>query len=326
MLLILLAVLDGVFRALWHPHPIRLPEQFSPAYLDAYIARARGTRPLVIVGDSVLWGYDLDATASVAADLAALRPTTPILNLSYEGGSVVNSEFVLRLVRARGIRPAAVIVNLNSKEFNPLDSAYDRLQPALERAGARLITPRDRARLKMLPAPTFADRLDAAVASAWAVYRHRVDIRVALFGVDDAATFMTNLVHRVTGESARYQRLHRPTPDAFVATYDLEPPAPDNVEVISLRALRDELVRDGTPTVAFLTPTNHALLHDTLDDPAYAQNLRRIASIMRGPRIRVVDLDRLDVGNHFIDNDHLDARGSHILAQRLNREVDALQP
>ncbi len=326
MLLALLATLDVAFRALWHPHPIRLPEQFSPAYLDAYVARARGTRPLVIVGDSVLWGYGLDSSDSVVARLAALRPGTAILNLSYEGGSVVNSEFALRLVRACGIRPAAVIVNLNSKEFNPLDSAYDRLQPSLERAGAGLLTPRDRALLKLLPAPAFADRLDAAVASVWDVYRHRVDIRVALFGVDDAATFLSDLVHRFTGETARYERLHRPTPEAFVATYDLEPPAPGNVEAIYLRALRDELARDGTPAVAFLTPTNHALLHDTLDDPAYAENLRRIASAMRAPRIRVVDLDRLDVGPHFIDNDHLDARGSRILAEHLNRELDALRP
>ncbi len=318
--------MDLAFRALWHPHPIRLPEQFSPAYLDAYVARARGTRPLVIVGDSVLWGYDLDASDSVVAQLASLRPGTPILNLSYEGGSVVNSEFALRFVRARGIRPAAVLLNLNSKEFNPLDSAYDRLHPSLERAGAPLITPQDRTLLKTLPAPTFADRLDAAVASVWDVYRQRVDIRVALFGVDDAATFVTNVVHRITGEAARYERFHRPTADAFVATYDLEPPAPDNVEAIYLRALRDELARDGTPALAFLTPTNHALLHDTLDDPAYGQNLRRIASTMRGPGIRVVDLDRLAVGPHFLDNDHLDARGSRILAERLNRELAALQP
>ncbi len=324
MLIALLALLDVAVRAWWHPHPIRLPEQFSPAYLRAYVAAARGERPVVVVGDSALWGYGLDADASVVAQLAALRPGTPILNLSYEGGSIVNSVFALRLVRLLGVRPAAVIVNLNSKEFNPLDSAYNRLQPSLERDVAATFTPRDRALLATLPPPTFADRLNAGVERVWALYRDRVDIRVALFGVDDAAGFVTNLVHRVTGETARYARAHVPTADAFVATYDLTPPVPGNVEAIYLRELRADLVRAHTPAIAFLTPTNHRLLADTVDDPGYTANLRRIAAGMRGPDIRVVDLDALDVGPHFIDNDHLDATGSRILAQRLARALASL--
>jgi hypothetical protein len=324
--LALLAVLDAGFRILWHPHPSRLPEQFSPAYLDAYVDGARNERPVIVLGDSTLWGYHLDANAAAVAQLARLEPHRAFLNLSYEGGSIVNSVFALRLALAHGVVPSAVIVNLNSKEFNPADSAYSRLQPSLETDVAPLLGPRDRGRLTLLPPPTLADRIDAAVSRVWAVYRERVDIRVAIFGFDDAAGFVTDVLHRLTGESARADRLHQPTAEAFAGTYDLEPPAPDNVESAYLRELRDDLVRRHVPTIAFLTPTNHALLHDTIDDPAYTDNLRRIATAMRGPSIRVVDLDRLAVGPHFIDNDHLDATGSRILAARLARELDALTP
>jgi len=198
------------------------------------------------------------------------------------------------------------------------------LLPALERALTPGLSARDRTLLTTLPAPSIADRLDAAVARVWALYRDRVDVRVALFGYDDFAGMVTAGIRQLTGESQRYDRAHRPTPEAFLGTYNLDPIASDNVEAIYLRELRDELVRAHIPTLAFLTPTNHRLLSDTTSDPAYAANLARIAKLMRGPGIRVVDLDRLDVGPHFIDNDHLDAAGARILAARLARELNGL--
>ena len=321
----LLLVLDLVFRAAWHPHPTRLPEQFSAAYLERYLEGVRPSRPILVLGDSTLWGYHLTERDATVARLAALHPGETYLNLSYEGGSIVNSLFALRFALARGVRPAAVIVNLNSKEFNPADSAYKRLHPALERAVAAQLTAHDRSLLTLLAPPTFADRLDTLVAGVWAVYRHRIDIRVALFGFDDFAGFAVDRLHRFSGEQQRYERIHRPTADAFLGTYDLEAIAPDNVEATYLRELRAELVRHRIPAVAFLTPTNHALLGGTIDDPAYAENLSRIARAMRGPGIRVVDLDRLDVGPHFIDNDHLDAAGSRLLAIRLAHELDLVR-
>ncbi len=287
--------------------------------------RYRSARPVVVLGDSALWGYRLPAGDAPVYQLAALRSQDAFLNLSYEGGSVVNSLFALRLALARGVHPAAVIVNINSKEFNPGDSAYKRLLPALERDVSPALTAREHALLTTLPAPALSDRLDAAVARVWALYRHRVDVRVALFGHDDFAGLLTAWIRAVSGEEARYEQMHRPTADAFLGTYNLDPIAGDNVEAIYLHELRDELVRNHIPTVAFLTPTNHRLLGATIDDPAYAANLARITRALQGPGIRVVDLDRLDVGPHFIDNDHLDAAGSRVLAARLARELDAVQ-
>lgn len=277
-----------------------------------------------MLGDSALWGYELPAQEAPVEALSALRPQRTMLNLSYEGGSIVNSLFALRLLLARGVHPSAVIVNLNSKEFNAADSAYKRLLPALERAVSPQIGARDRALLTTLAPPTPADRLDALVGSVWALYRQRVDVRVALFGQDDFAGLLTSAVRYVTGEQGRYERSHRPTPAAFLGTYDLDPIAAGNVEEIALRELRDELVRARIPTVAFLTPTNHALLAGTTSDPAYAANLAAIARTMRGPGIDVVNLDHLDVGPHFLDNDHLDATGAHVLAQHLARELDRI--
>ncbi len=197
--------------------------------------------------------------------------------------------------------------------------------PALERAVAPKLNARDRGLLTTLPAPTIADRLDAAVSRIWALYRNRVDVRVALFGYDDFTGLVTAGIHQLTGETQRYESAHRPTPEAFLGTYNLDPIGAGNVEAICLGELRDELVRAHIPTVAFLTPTNHRLLSDTTSDPAYAANLKHIASLMAGPGIHVVDLDRLDVGPHFIDNDHLDAAGARVLAARLAHELDGLR-
>jgi hypothetical protein len=319
-----LILLDLVFRALWHPHPTRLPEQFSTPYLNAYIDAERGAAPVLVLGDSALWGYELPAAAAPVERLAELRPRDAFLNLSYEGGSVVNSLYALRLVLARGVHPRAVIVNLNSKEFNAADSAYKRLLPALERAVTPALSARDRALLTTLPPATIADRLDAAVSGVWALYRDRVDVRVALFGYDDFTGLVTAGIRQLSGETARYDRAHRPTPEAFLGTYNLDPIGSDNVEAIYLSELRVELVRARIPTLAFLTPTNHRLLSDTTSDPGYAANLKRIARLMAGSGIRVVDLDSLDVGSHFIDNDHLDAAGARVLAARLAHELDGL--
>ncbi len=298
-----------------------MPEQFSAPYLERYVESARSGAPVIVLGDSSLWGYHLAESDSAVGRLIKLRPRTDFLNLSYEGGSTVNSLFALRLALARGVRPDAVVLNLNSKEFNAEDSAYRRLQPSLERAVSGILTPRDRALLATLPAPSFADRLDALVARVWALYRYRVDIRVALFGFDDFSGLVTDRIQRLTGEHSRYEKMHAPTPDDFLGTYDLNPIGPQNVELVYLRELRDELVRRRIPTLAFLTPTNHDLLGTMIDNDAYAANLSRITNAIEGPSIRVVNLDRLKVGPHFVDNDHLDAVGSQELAQRLALEL-----
>ena len=324
VMLVLLIALDIVLRAFWSPHPTRLPEQFSAPFLERYVDAAKAKSPVLILGDSTLWGYHLDENEAAGADLGKLRPGTTFLNLSYEGGSIVNSYFALRLALARGVAPAAVIVNLNSKEFNPADSAYKRLQPSLERSVTTLLSDRDRSLLTTLATPTIADRLDAGVAGAWALYRYRVDLRVALFGFDDFTGLVTDRIHRLTGEQMRYDRAHKPTPDAFLGTYNLDPIDASNVELIYLRELRDELTRRHIPAIAFLTPTNHQLVSGT-DDPAYADNLHRIAAALQGPGIRVVDLDRFGAGAHFIDNDHLDAAGSKRLAERLATELDTIR-
>lgn len=280
---------------------------------------------MIVLGDSALWEYRLPEGDAPVHELRDLRPHDAFLNLSYEGGSVVNSLFALRLAIARGVRPSAVILNLNSKEFNSADSAYKRLLPALERSETAALTARDRELLTTLPAPSLSDQLDAIVSSVLALYRYRVDVREALFGHDDFAGLITAWIRQLSGEESRYERAHRPTAGEFLGTYNLDPIAADNVEAIYLHQLREELTRNHIPAVAFLTPTNHRLLSGTIDDPAYADNLAYIARAMRGPSIRVVNLDRLDVGPHFIDNDHLDANGSRVLAARLAGELDALR-
>ncbi len=314
--LAVLAIVDAAVLA-WHPHPARLPEQFSSAYLERYIDDGRDARPVVVLGDSVLWGYRLTAERTAASLLARAVAPVPVMNLSYEGGSSVNSYFMLRDVLARGVRPRLVVLGINSKETNPADSAYDRLQPALARSVEASIGTAD-ARLLATPAPAgVAGVLGRAVERVWPLYRFRVDLREAFFGSDDASLAAKAAVAALTGSAALQAAAHRPTADKFLGTYDLAPLASKNVDAVYLRKLAALLASERIPTVAFLTPTNHRLLADYIDAPEYDAKLRALAAIPRARGIAVADFDRAIPAVDFFDNDHLTACGNERLAALL---------
>ncbi|MDQ2993299.1 MAG: hypothetical protein M3R30_10865 [Candidatus Eremiobacteraeota bacterium] len=314
---VILALVDVAIALFWHPNPSRLPEQFSASYLERYVDLERGRHPVVFLGDSVLWGYRLPA-GDVAAELIArdVGPV-PVLNLSYEGGSSANSYFVLRYLLSRGIVPRAIVLGINSKVTNVADSAYRRLQPSVETAVLPLLSASDRHVLDLSSKDDLPARLDRMVADLWTLYRYRTDLREQFFGTDDASLAVRDEVRRLTG-SARLEALaHSPTADKFLGTYDLSPIAADNVDAIYLRKLAALIERERIPAVAFLTPANHALLHDYIDDPAYAANVAALARMIRRPGTTVLDLDRAIPAAEFIDNDHLTEAGNRRLAALL---------
>ena len=319
-LFVCLLLVDTLLWA-WHPHQTRLAEQFSPARLTRLVDDAH-ERPttLAVFGDSVLWGYKVDARDSATAalertlDLADAR----VLNLSYEGGSAPNTYFGLRFMLAHGVRPRAVLFNLNSKEFSAGDSAYNRLHPSLERVVEPLFTAADRSGLAHQPPPDLNGRLDRAMARVWRLYAWRTDLREALFGDADAASALSAATFRFTGAAERAGTAHAPTAERFFATYDLAPIRNDNAGYRYLVRTAELLKQEHIAAVVFSTPTNHTLLHQYIDVPEYDQNLARLRRVFANvPNATVVDLDRAIPSAEFIDNDHLTPAGNRRLATLL---------
>ncbi|HEY5257722.1 MAG TPA: hypothetical protein VIJ12_05020 [Candidatus Baltobacteraceae bacterium] len=320
-----LAIVDGGLW-FWKPAPSRLPEQFSAAYLQRYVGELRGRRPIVFLGDSVLWGYRLPADDAAASLLRHRFPNQPIVNLSYEGGSSANTYFMLRYLLAGGVRPALVVFNVNSKETNSADSAYSRLHPSLEADVAPLLSASDRKLLTLQPPPTLALHLEYAVADVWQLYRYRTDLREALFGTDDAAGAARDWIQQLTGSANLQAQAHRPTPDKFLGTYDLAPLDRDNVDFTYLKRIAALLRAQRIPTVAFLTPTNHALLSDYIGVPEYGQKLQQLAEALREPNVTVFNWDRSMRTDEFLDNDHLTIEGNRRLATMLAPAMRARLP
>jgi hypothetical protein len=107
------------------------------------------------------------------------------------------------------------------------------------------------------------------------------------------------------------------TPDLFEGTYDLAPLTPKNVGVTFLAKTADLLRSAHIPAVAFLTPTNHALLHDYIDNRQYRANETYLTRLLRNRGVQVVDLDRAVPTADFLDNAHLTVAGQRRLATLL---------
>lgn len=313
-----LAIADVLVR-LFFPDLDRLVPNFSAAYLGRTIARIGDERRLVVLGDSVLWGYRVRARESAASIIGAAG--VPTVNLAFEGGSLPNTYALLRLMQRAGVRPRAVVFNVNLKEFNPADSAYATLYPAVETTAWPALTAAERSLLRRTQADSFESRASAWLSSVWALYALRGDVRGAVFGEADAATAVARHVNRLSGETSRAERLHAATADRFLGTYDLSALTGANVEVAYLRATAALLRRERIRGIAVLTPVNHELLHAFIDVPEYERQRRYVRAILERDGVRVVDYDRAFAAADFFDNDHLTAEGNRKLAAMLERHI-----
>ncbi len=315
---LLLLFLADIALGFWHPEPGRLPEQFSAAYLKLYLSDVPRRKPVVaFLGDSVLWGYKIRQTDSAVAVLQQRIGGVQMLNLSYEGGSTPNSAVMFDYALRSGVHPKAVVVAVNIKEFNAADSAYRTLHPSLENASFDVLTADDRQALELHHPTDLNATLNRAIERIWRLYRLRADLREQFFGTDDMAGALVKATENLTGTAAARELGHRPTADKFLATYDLAPITQANVNMQYYLRLVRKLCKTKTPSVIFLTPTNHRLLHDYIDVPEYDANLSRLTSVPHCPGIAIVNLDRAVPARMFLDNDHLDPQGQQVLAARL---------
>lgn len=322
----LLVVIDVMLRA-WCPHPLRLPDQFSAGYLERYIMTLRTVpQPVIVLGDSCLWGYRIEAADAAPSVLARMLPKTHFANLAFEGGSPVNSELLLRYLLRNGVHPRLLVFNVNQKEFNPLDSAFKRIRPSLALAAESDLAPEDRAELEFQDGSSLNDRLSRLIERFWVLYRYRVDIREALFKTDDLATYLTHLENEISGYTERKARTHPPTAERFSGTYDLTPLNPSNLSYRRLLELALLIQDEHLPAIAILTPTNHALLGDYINNPIYAANIKTVGRVLREHGITTVNLDSAIPKDEFIDNDHLTPEGSFRLATLLRSVVTQALP
>lgn len=321
--LVLCALLELLDLAVAHLFP-RLPrfsDNFSAAYLQREVtALSKDPPEILVLGDSVLWGYRLRPDQGVVALLG--RGGLAARNLAFEGGSPANTFAMLRLLEVRGVRPALVVFNVNLKEFNSADSAYQRLHPSLETLAAPLLTSEEAADLAPPAMPvSFETKLNDAISAHWNFYALRADIREALFANVDAGHALDDAVQKLSGAKARMEAAHRPRPALFEGTYDLSTLDQQNISVKFLRRIAALLAKDKIPAVAILTPTNHGLLHEYLDVPEYRKNLDYVRALLERHGVRVIDLDHAFRPSEFIDNDHLTASGNQHLAEILEPEL-----
>ena len=277
----------------------RFATDFSPVFLQRELARlASQPRQTLFLGDSVLWGYQLQPDQTAIALLAAQG--CACRNLAFKAGTPPNFYAMVRLMQQSGVHPQAVVLEINQRAFNAEDRSYRTLHPALAALAKPLFAAGDWAKLTTpAPEPSLPEPLESALSSSWLLYGMRADVRAMLFG---------------EGDSTPTQPI---TPDLFLGTYDLTPLTSKNVAVYFLERTARLLQSAHVRTVAFLTPTNHKLLHDYIDDPAYYANGRYLESLMARHGVSVVDLDRALPSEEFIDNDHLTPRGQRRLARFL---------
>lgn len=315
----MLLLIDLLVRTSF-PHFLRFETNFSASYLRRTIAPQTLSGKDLFLGDSVLWGYKIAANDAAVSEL--ISSGVPAENLSFEGGSVVNTYALLKTIVALGAHPRSVVFNINLKEFNSADSAYSTLYPGLERVSWAYLSADERARLTRTQSlKTFDALADDRLGKVWALYGMRADIRNALFGDSDAASELRSGLNDVSGESARAALQHVPTPDKFLGTYDLSTLSESNVEVFFLDRLAELVRRHHLRAVAILSPTNHTLLHDYIDGPEYAAQLKYIRAHLASSGITVLDYDRAFSAREFIDNDHLTASANVKLAALLRRDV-----
>jgi hypothetical protein len=307
--IVLVVIAQNVALGIFFPDLKRLPSDFSPAYFERDLGLAAAPPQTIFLGDSVLWGYrlrpDQTAVALMLSDGCRCR------NFALKGGSPPNFYVIARLLERSHVRPLRVVIEINQKALNKLDPSYKTLHPSLAALAAPWLAKNDRDRFSIAasssgPAAWF-DRTFASVSSLYAM---RADLRAVFFGDDDGST--------------------APPPstsvDDYFGMYDMRPLGDGNTGIAYLRKTLDTFRADGIPVTAFLTPTNHMLLHEFVDRPDYVANTAYLQKVLEAGGATVLNLDASFPRDEFFDNAHLRISGQHRLAGILEKALGEPTP
>jgi len=260
---------------------------------------ARERPDVVFLGDSILWGYQLENDATAVAALR--RQGCRCENLAFKSGSPPNYYVLARLFETYGVRPKEVVIEVNQRVLNPADPAYKTLHPALAIVGLPYLTDRERDDLGLRASDrTLAQRVDGVLSSLWLVYAARADLRDLISGDADAVASTRTF-----------------TEDDFAGTYDARPLDPENIGVAYLLKTVKTLRASGIRVLGLVAATNHDLLHEDIDTREYRANDAYLRAVLRQAGAQVLDLDTAFSSPDFIDNAHLTARGQTDLAVAL---------
>lgn len=277
----------------------RLAADFSPVYLQRELNRlASGPAQTLFLGDSVVWGYGVKPEQTAVAILRSHGCSCS--NLAFKGGSPPNYYAMVRVIEAANVRPKGIVLEINQKVFSEGDSAYRKLHPGVAGLAEPLLRGERNALVLPASAAGIDARLDRTLSQASLLYAMRSDLRESLYGDPDGA---------VTAPA--------PAAALFQASYDLTPLSNANVGVRFLLETLSAAREARIPVVAFMTPTNHVMLHEFIDNADYRANGEFLKRLLVSHGARVVDLDGAFPAREFIDNDHLTSAGQRRLAAAL---------
>jgi hypothetical protein len=305
-----LTVLASVFAqnvliARFFPHMSRLATQFSPAYLRRELGwLGQGSRRTVFLGDSIVWGFRLPPEAAAVSLLRSAG--CACVNLAYKHGSPANYYALARLLQAHGVRPAAVVIEVNRADFSPDSSGYRTLGGSVAQLAGPLLDESDRQTLRSEPGGARA-RIDRALSSFSLLYAMRLDIHEAMYGDNDPDP-------------------PRLTPALIRRIFDLPALGGTNVSVRYLTKTLDTLRAAGTPVLAFLVPMNHGALDPYVDRGTYRNNSAYLRRLLERGGARVLDFDSAFPSGEFVDEAHLNASGQRRLAVLLGAALRKLDP
>jgi hypothetical protein len=293
---------NAIVRA-YFPHLSRMNSDFSAAYLDRELQAMAASPPQVVfLGDSVLWGLRLKPQ-QIAVSLLAAKGCG-CRNLSFKASSPPNYFALTELLLHYNVHPKFVVLEIDQRVFNQANHAYQTLHPAVAQLAEPMLSSADRKILRVSSPPkTLRSELDRLASSLFLVYAMRADIRETLYPLPDKPA------------------VQHPTAGMFEGEYDLTPLSDANAGVRYLEKTADALHAARIPALAFMTPTNHALLHDYINGPEYRANLIFLKRLLDRRGVRVIDLDRAFGGGDFYDYAHLRPAAQVRLAAILEREL-----
>ncbi len=280
------------------PPTSRLATNFSASELRRDLTSSQGQT--IFLGDSVLWGF-LIKPDETAVDLLKAQGCA-CRNLAFKHGGPVNYYALARVIRATGIRPKAVVIEVNRQNFSPKSISYRALLRPVAELSLPYLTGDDRREL-YIPPETLRTALDRALDAISRLYAERVDIHVAVYG-EDTKPFGPELL----GQLFDLPRLDR-----------------SNVGFRYLLTTVQSLRGAGIPVLAFLTPQNHAEIDPFVDRDVYRANTAAIEEELRLRGAQVVNLDSALSRNDFLDEEHLTPGGQRRLAALLADRLAAIE-
>ncbi len=285
------------------PSLSRVNADFSSAYLRRELQGMAASSPRAIfLGDSVLWGFRLKPEQAAVSLLAARG--CRCINLSFKGSSPPNYYALTKLLLRYGAKPRLVVLEIDQRVLNPMNGAYRTLHPAVAELVMPMMPLADRKALRLLPiGDNPARKIEQIAAVLLPLYAMRADIRETLDPPPEPAI------------------VAHPNADMFVGEYDLSPLSDANVGVRYLEKTVDALRAARVPTLAFMTPTNHTLLHEYIDGPDYRNNLLFLKRLLERRGVRVMNFDEAFSAPDFYDYAHLRASAQVRLAALLEKEL-----